>query len=60
VDKDAAGVVAGITLRDTLLKHGKDVVLLPLEKDLNDLYVEAGAEAVREVIRAAMGMFRRL
>ena len=52
VDKDPAGALAGINLRDTLLKHGKRVALIALPRDLNDLYQEEnGKEKVIEIWR---------
>lgn len=54
VDKDAAGVVSGIALRDTLLYKGKQVVLHAVETDFNDLYVAKGKEAVQSEISRAI------
>lgn len=61
VDEDPAGVVCGIALRDELLRHKKDVVLLPLKRDLNDIYVEEnGQEAIVKTIKGALELFTRL
>lgn len=60
VDKDAAGAVNGITLRDTLLYKGKQVVLHAVETDFNELYVTKGPQAVKEEIDRAMGLFSRV
>lgn len=57
VDKDVAGVRAGVKLKDILLKAGKKVVLYPMPKDLNDILVEDGKEAVKEEINKALAMF---
>lgn len=58
VDKDAAGVAAGVELKDTLLKHDKRVYLLAVEQDINDLHVTQGQEKVKEFGRACLGMLR--
>lgn len=57
VDKDAAGVAAGLQLRDKLVKAGKAVVLYPVERDFNQVLCENGASAVKEEISKALALF---
>lgn len=57
VDKDIAGVRNGVKLRDILLKAGKKVVLYAMPKDLNDILVEHGKEAVKEEINKVLALF---
>lgn len=56
VDKDAAGVLAGTSLRDKLLAANKTVVLRAVEKDFNEIYCEQGSGTVRTEIQKIMGV----
>jgi hypothetical protein len=56
VDKDPAGVVGGLELKKALLKHGKRIVLLPLEADLNDTYIQGGKDAVNQYVQKALSL----
>lgn len=57
VDKDAAGVVSATALRDTLLKSGiKRVAIYPMQKDLNQVLLESGEDAVRQEVHQAVEM----
>jgi 5S rRNA maturation endonuclease (ribonuclease M5) len=51
VDKDPAGVVWGLKLKNELLSRGKKVQLVALEKDLNDIWQETGKEGIEETLR---------
>lgn len=57
VDKDAAGVSAGVELKKQLVNAGKRVVLFPMEQDINDVYVNKGEAGVKQKVSEAMGMF---
>lgn len=57
VDKDVAGVAAGIQLRDSLVKAGKQVILYPMEIDMNDLLVIHGQARCKEEINKALELF---
>lgn len=48
LDHDAAGVVFGCQLKETLLKSGKHCNLVTVKQDFNDTLVKHGEEAVRE------------
>ena len=48
VDYDRPGISNGLRLKDTLLKRGKQVRLLAVTKDLNQLYEEKGKEGIKE------------
>lgn len=48
VDKDAAGVIAGIRLKMSLLKNKKEVYLIALERDFNDILQSDGVEGVKK------------
>lgn len=54
VDKDPAGVLAGITLRDRLLGANRKVTLHASTKDLNEIFCEQGPQAVKNEINLAM------
>lgn len=54
VDKDAAGVLAALKLKETLTKHGKNVYIHAMPEDFNQIYAEKGPEAVREEARVAL------
>lgn len=56
VDKDAAGVVAALQLRDRLLARGIKVVIHAMERDLNDLLVDFGEEEVRKEVNKALAL----
>jgi 5S rRNA maturation endonuclease (ribonuclease M5) len=56
VDKDAAGVAAGVALRETLQKAGKRVVLHPMEQDFNSLHTSNGLHSVREEFQKILEM----
>lgn len=60
VDKDPAGVVSGLALVNTLIKANKNAVLLPLEVDLNEVYVKKGPDAVKEEVKRGVVLFRGL
>lgn len=58
VDKDAAGVCAGIETKAMLERSGKLVTLYPMDKDLNYLYTQHGAKEIHNQISTAMALFR--
>lgn len=60
VDKDAAGVAAGIELKRELLKKGKRVQLIACEKDLNQLLQDEGKEGVRKWVEENLEMQKGL
>lgn len=60
VDRDPAGVVNGLELKRELLKHGKRVVLVALERDFNQILQEDGIKAVQEIFKKEVGLFRGL
>lgn len=55
-DKDASGVVFGSALKEHLLKSGKKTNLIVLEKDFNDVLVQDGEEAVKQLFEKEMGL----
>jgi hypothetical protein len=58
VDRDAAGICAGIELKAFLQGKGKKVGLHPMVKDLNDILVQDGQEEVNKTIKSIVSMFR--
>lgn len=60
VDKDIPGVINGLKLKEALLKKGKRVNLLAMERDLNDLLQEKGPEAVRAWAKENLEMQKRV
>lgn len=57
VDKDAAGVAAGIQLKQTIEKLGKRCVLYAMERDLNEILCTDGQEEVNKEIHKALDLF---
>lgn len=47
-DYDAPGVVFGLQLKETLLRHGKKANLRLLKKDFNDILVKEGEEGLKK------------
>lgn len=60
VDKDAAGVMAGLKLKAELHKRGIRSRVHGMKPDLNDTYVEKGQEAVRQEIQGNLEMLERM
>lgn len=56
VDKDTAGVVHGLELKKTLLKHKKSPKLIPLDKDLNQILQDEGLNGVKRKLKEEMGL----
>lgn len=56
VDKDPAGVIAGLKLKDKLITAGKRCIIYPMPRDLNDILVQDGKEAVEEEVKRAVAM----
>lgn len=54
VDNDAAGVVAAVQLRDTLLFKGKRVIVIALDDDFNSILVNLGKEALNNKIKESI------
>jgi hypothetical protein len=50
-DYDAAGIVHSLQLKETLLRHGKAVNLVLLDRDFNDRLVKDGEESLTEFVR---------
>lgn len=48
VDHDAAGIIFGLQLKDTLLREGKYAKLITCNRDFNQILQDSGEEAVRE------------
>lgn len=57
VDKDAAGVLAGLELKNKLLTKDRRVVLFPVERDFNELLTTEGVGAVAAQIKHGTGQF---
>lgn len=55
VDRDAAGVVNGLKLRDDLRKKGKSVTLIALEEDFNDMLQKNGKEEIKGRLKKELG-----
>lgn len=51
VDRDAAGVVHGVDLKERLLRHNKHATLVPVVKDYNAIYEEEGQEALKKTFK---------
>ena len=56
VDRDAAGICAGIELKAYLQQKGKKVFLHPMVKDLNDILVQDGQEAIEKEVKVISTM----
>ncbi len=56
LDRDAAGVAAGIDLKRKLLGRGKRMELICVEKDFNDVLQESGKEGVKQAFKTALGL----
>lgn len=54
VDNDAAGVVAAVQLRNTLLNANKRVTVVALDQDFNDILVNDGKESLKQKIKQAL------
>lgn len=50
VDDDSAGIANGLVLKDELIKRGKTVVLVTLEKDFNDILQSEGVEGIKRFL----------
>lgn len=55
VDRDAAGVVNGLKLKDDLRKKGKSVTLIALEEDFNDMLQRNGTEEIKKQLKKELG-----
>lgn len=51
VDKDNEGVISGLWLQHVMRAQNKQIQLIALETDLNDILVKGGVNAVQEVIK---------
>jgi hypothetical protein len=58
VDKDPAGIDAGIKLKAYLRARKKKVTLLALEEDLNEVYVSKGKKALLSILEKAVAVLR--
>lgn len=47
LDNDPVGVVSGLETKDMLLKSGKHVTLILMDKDFNDILQESGVEGIK-------------
>lgn len=56
VDKDAVGVAAAIEIKEQRQPKGLKTVIYAMPKDLNDILVESGPDAVRKEIEKALEM----
>lgn len=56
VDRDEPGVREGLKLGRELLKRGKTVKLVSVEKDINEVLVQDGPEAVRHWTKKNLGV----
>ncbi len=56
VDKDIPGVVAGLKLKEFLIKNKRRVSLVPVEKDYNQILQDSGQEAVAKALAQDLGM----
>lgn len=56
VDRDAAGICAGIELKAYLQQKGKKVFLHPMIKDFNDILVQDGQEAIEKEVKTISAM----
>lgn len=56
IDRDPAGVAAGLSLKRKLTRCNTQVHLIALEKDLNDTIQDEGPEGVRQVFKTEMGL----
>lgn len=50
VDDDIPGLANGLVLKDELIKRGKTVVLVTLEKDFNDILQSEGVEGIKRFL----------
>lgn len=51
VDKDAPGVLNGLKLKKELLRHKKQVHLIALERDFNDILQTDGTDGIKRVLK---------
>ncbi len=56
VDKDIPGVINGLKIKEELLKHKKNVQVIALEKDINQILQESGTEGVKAWAKENLGM----
>lgn len=56
VDKDIPGVVAGLKLKEFLLKNKKVVSLVAKEKDYNQILQDEGQEALKKTLFEDLGL----
>lgn len=57
VDKDVAGVCWGVKVKEELLKRGKRVQLIALEKDFNQQLQDGGIEEIRKTWKSQVDLF---
>lgn len=57
-DKDAAGLTAGIRLKEELVfrKPTMNLKLIPIERDYNDVLQQEGPEKVKSLFKASVGL----
>ena len=60
LDRDPAGVAAGIDFKRKLLKRGKRVELICVTRDYNDVLEKEGPEAVKARFKQDLGLRQRL
>lgn len=60
LDKDPAGVAAGVALKREMLKRNKRIDLVCIEKDYNDILQEEGTEGVKQAFIKDMGLRSRV
>lgn len=58
VDRDAAGVCAGLELQAHLRVKGKSAFLYPMVKDFNDILTENGKDEVQKETQKSMAVLR--
>ncbi len=56
VDKDPAGVAAGVELKRELMKHGKRVQLIACDRDINQMLQDGGKQEVQQWWKEEVGL----